>query len=201
MCYQDTIQVAAQKVRRGRMERIREEAHAGPSQLVQVREFLHPQVDEITDTLPTWLGAPLRRSRAFQRIVHAATHKGMILNTSSVVGYTLLTTMARVRPLRPRSLRFVREQSAIEQWIDQSLEAAETDTDLAREMVECQRVLKGYGRTYEHGGESFGILMDAAGSLVGAPRAAARLADLREAALADEDGAALQAKVAQLQAA
>ena len=42
--------------------------------------------------------------------------------------------------------------------------------------------------------------MDAADTLTGTDRAAARLAGLRDAALADEDGTALQAKVAQLRA-
>ena len=199
MCYQDTIQVAAQKVRMRRMDRIRQEAKVRDNQLMQVREFLHPQIDEIVDTLPTWLGEPLSRSRTFRRIVRATTHKGMILNTNSVVGYTLLTTMALVRPLRPRSMRFVREQAAIEGWIAQALEAARTDPDLATEIIECQRVLKGYGSTWEHGNESFAVLMNAARRLLGTPGAAVRLADLREAALADEDGALLQAKAGALQ--
>ena len=194
MCYQDTIQVAMQKTRRARMERVRAEAKAKPSQLLEVREFLHPQIDEITDTLPTMLGASLRRSKTFQRLVHKVTHKGMILNTTSVAGYTLLTTMARVRPLRPRSLRFGREQKAIDAWIEQALSVAD-DADLAREIVECQRVLKGYGATYEHGSESFARLMDAARSLAGSADAAGRLAELREAALADEHGTALDAKL------
>lgn len=195
MCYQDTIQVALQKTRRARMQRIREEAHAKPSQLVQVREFLHPQIDEITDTMPSWLGERMARSRAVQRLVRVATHKGMILNTSSILGYTLLSTMARVRPLRPRSLRFVREQAAIDKWISQALESAATDGELAREIIECQRVLKGYGATYAHGSESFTKLMGAARSLLGSPDAADRLASLRSAALADEDGVALQNKL------
>jgi indolepyruvate ferredoxin oxidoreductase beta subunit len=195
MCYQDTIQVAMQKTRRARMERVRAEAKARPDQLLEVREFLHPQIDEITDTLPTLLGASLRRSKAFQRVVGKATHKGMILNTTSVVGYTMLTAMARARPLRPKSLRFGREQAAIEKWIEQALAVAD-DTDLAREIVECQRVLKGYGATYEHGSESFAKLMAAGQSLAGSGDAAARLAGLRSAALDDEDGATLDAKLA-----
>ncbi|HTU98178.1 MAG TPA: indolepyruvate oxidoreductase subunit beta family protein, partial [Solirubrobacteraceae bacterium] len=122
MCYQDTIHVALQKTRRARMQRVRAEAKATRNQLVEVREFLHPQIDEITDTLPTALGATLRRSKSFQRLVHRVTHKGMVLNTTSLTGYTLLTAMARCRPLRPRSLRFGREQAAIEQWMAQALD-------------------------------------------------------------------------------
>jgi indolepyruvate ferredoxin oxidoreductase beta subunit len=192
MCYQDTIHVALQKARRARIERVRTEAKAKPQQLLEIREFLHPQIDEITDTLPTHLGKALRRSPAFRRIVHRITHRGMILNTTSVLGYTLLTTMARVRPLRPRSLRFGHEQRQIDAWIAQSLAAAE-DGDLAREIIECQHVLKGYGATYAHGGKSFAKLMAAAQTLQGSPDAARRLAELRNAALVDEDGAALDA--------
>ena len=192
MCYQDTIQVAHQKVRSARMARIRTEAGAEPNQLVQVREFLHPQIDEIADTLPTRLGAALRRSRPFQRLVSAATRDGMILNTSSIVGYTMLTAMARMRPLRPRSLRFGREQAAIEEWLGV---AAAAEPDLAREILRCQGVLKGYGATYEHGNDSFAELMRAARKLTGTPDAATTLAGLREAALADDDGAALRIRL------
>jgi indolepyruvate ferredoxin oxidoreductase, beta subunit len=194
MCYQDTIHVALQKTRRARMERVRAEARAKPDQLLEVREFLHPQIDEITDTLPTALGATLRRSKAFQRVVHKVTHKGMILNTTSVVGYTLLTAMARCRPLRPRSLRFGREQAAIEQWIEQALAVAQ-DPEFAREIVVCQGVLKGYGTTWAHGSESFEKLMAAARGMIGSPDAAERLAELRSAALADENGAELDARL------
>ncbi|MCW4354669.1 indolepyruvate oxidoreductase subunit beta family protein [Hoyosella sp. YIM 151337] len=196
MCYQDTIQVALQKTRKARMERIRKEAKAEPAQLMQVREYLHPQIDEITDTMPSRLGARLRRTKWFERLVQKLTHKGMILNTSSVIGYTMLCVMARLRPLRPRSLRFVREQAAIETWIDTALAAA--NHDLAREIIECQRVLKGYGATYEHGNNSFEKLMVAARSLGGAPDGAIRLARLRAAALADEDGSALAVQLAEL---
>lgn len=192
MCYQDTIQVALQKVRKHRMTRIRDEARAEPDQLVHVREYLHPQVDEITDTMPAWLGATLRRSKGFRRVVDKTTHQGMIVNTSSITGYTALSVMARVRPLRPRSLRYHREQAAIEQWMAAALAVAPEDAELAREIVECQRVLKGYGATYEHGSDSFAKLMRAADTIAGQADAAARLARLRDAALADEDGATLR---------
>ncbi|MER6529576.1 indolepyruvate oxidoreductase subunit beta family protein [Streptomyces sp. NPDC001508] len=196
MCYQDTIQVALQKIRRHRMIRIRDEARAEPDQLMHVREYLHPQIDEITDTLPARLGATLRRSKAFQRLVRAVTHKGMTVNTSSITGYTMLAVMARMRPLRPRSLRYVREQAAIEQWMRTALDVAGSEPDLACEIVECQGLLKGYGTTYEHGTGSFDQIMTAARALTGRSDAAARLSALRAAALADEDGATLSSELA-----
>lgn len=193
MCYQDTIQVALQKTRQHRMSRIRDEARAEPGQLVRVREFLHPRIDEITDTLPARLGAALRRSRAFQRLVATVTGNGMIVTTSSVSGYTALAVTARLRPMRPRSLRFGKEQAAIDQWLDTALSAADSDAGLATEVLACQGVLKGYGATHAHGTDSFEKLMRAARALSGRSDAAARLARLRGAALADENGAALEA--------
>ncbi len=196
MCYQDTIHVALQKTRRARLERIRTEARAGAGQRIDVHEFLHPRVDEITDTLPAALGASLRRSRTFQRLIGAATRDGMILNTTSVRGYTLLTLMARCRPLRPRSLRFQREQRAIDAWLTAAREAALAgDASLAGEILSCQGVLKGYGETWERGETSFRKLMAAAGALAHREDAGVRLAELRAAALADEAGAALDGKL------
>jgi indolepyruvate ferredoxin oxidoreductase, beta subunit len=201
MAYQDTIQVAQQKLRQGRMGRIRDEAKIRDEQLFEVREYLHPQVDEIIDTLPTWLGHPLSRSEIFRKIVHATTHKGMVLNTSSVYGQTLLTILARTRPMRPRSVRFVREQDEIDRWMNRALVVAPTDQALAIEIVKLQHVLKGYGSTYEHGGESFAFLMAAADTLEGTPDAGPRLAELHEAALADESGDKLQEELADVEAA
>ena len=192
MCYQDTIHVALQKIRRARVDKVRTEARAAPDQLLQVREFLHPQLEEITDTLPTRLGRRLAASRMFGALVARLTRNGMIVNTTSITGFTMLWVMARMRPLRPRSLRFGREQAAIDAWVDLAARVAEQDYALTCEVVECQRVLKGYGETHHHGKESFAKLLDAAERLLGRPDAAARLAQLRAAALADEDGTALQ---------
>jgi indolepyruvate ferredoxin oxidoreductase beta subunit len=83
-----------------------------------------------------------------------------------------------VRPLRPRTLRFGREQDAIDRWIAQALHAAASDT--------------------EHGSESFAKLMTAAQTLNTTTDAAPRLADQRAAALLDEDGTALDHKLTTL---
>lgn len=199
MCYQDTIHVALQKVRLARLERVRVEAHAESDQLIQVREYLHPQIDELTDMMPTAMGTWLARSRLFQQLVHAITRKGMVVNTTSLAGYTTLSTLARLRPLRPRSLRFGREQVLIDAWLDLAVGQANLDYQLALEIIMCQRVLKGYGQTHEHGSDSFATLLRAARELAGRDDAALQLAKLRSAALADEDGARLRAGLAGLQ--
>lgn len=196
MCYQDTIQVAQQKIRLRRLEGIRAEAKAAPGQLMNVREYLHPQVEEISDTLPTRVGRWMAGSAWFNKVVGRITRNGIVVNTTGVIGYTLLWLMAMMRPLRPRSFRFSREQAAIDAWLDKALAAAPVDYDLACEIVECQRVLKGYGETHHHSMQSFTTLMDAATDLVGNPDAAQTLVRLRTAALADEDGGALEHELA-----
>ena len=196
MCYHDTIHVALQKTRQERLQRVRAEAGAAPEQLMQVREFLHPQIDEITDTMPTALGARLAKSKVFGKVVHAVAHKGIVVNTTSASGYTTLAVLARLRPMRPRSLRFGREQQFIDAWLALAADLAREDPDLATEVIRCERVLKGYGQTHEHGRESFGLLLEAAKRLRGQDGAARQLARLKEAALVDEDGAALRTELA-----
>jgi indolepyruvate ferredoxin oxidoreductase beta subunit len=194
MCYQDTIQVALQKTRRNRFDRIRAEARADDAHIVQVRKFLHPQVEETTDTPAC---PPRRLSPAvsgIQRRGGRATRNGVVLTTTSVIGCTALALLARLRPLRPRSLRFIREQAAIDSWLDQAVTTAITDPALACQIIECQQVLKGYGATHAHGSESFAIPLDAARML--GPGAANRLAALRAAALVDEDGSTLRSELA-----
>lgn len=204
MCYQDTIHVALQKIRRRRLAAVRQEAGAAAEQPMQVREYLHPQVEEITDTLPLGLGRRLAGSALFCRLVGRMTRDGIVVRTMSIIGFTLLWMMAQLRPLRPRSLRFAREQAAIDSWLDLVVETAGIGTaaayDLACEIVDCQRVLKGYGQTHQHGAESFAVLMAAIPTLSGRTGAARNLAQLRSAALADEDGAALRKAVAALDA-
>lgn len=191
MAYQDTVHVAYQKLRTRRFEAIRKEAKAKDGQLTQVREFLHPQVEEITDTLPTALGRALSRSKLFAKVVGKVTKDGMIINTTSVFGFTMLRIMAGVRPLRPRSLRFGREQAAIDAWLRNVHEVAGSDYALACEVARIPRVLKGYGATHAHGEESFRVLMDAVPRVQGRENAAGTLARLTKAALADETGEAL----------
>lgn len=198
MCYQDTIQVAQQKIRRRRIAGVRAEAKAAPDQLLNVREYLHPQVEEIADTLPTKLGQWVENSPTFDKVVSRLTRDGMVVNTTGIVGFSMLRAMAAFRPMRPRSLRFGREQVAVDAWLDTVVRTAASDYELACEIVECARVLKGYGETHHHSVESFTKLMTAAAQLSGRPEAASTLVSLRQAALADESGAKLDEALAAL---
>ena len=58
-------------------------------------------------------------NEAFAKVVDFFAHKGIVVNTTSVLGFTTLSTLARLRPIRPRSLRFVHEQAEIDAWLDE----------------------------------------------------------------------------------
>ena len=62
-------------------------------------------------------------------------------------------------------------------------------------MARCQRLVKGYSDTHERGVRTFDAVM-AAVQRAGAALAPATLRELREAALADEQGATLRATLA-----
>lgn len=193
MTYEDTIRVAFHKTRESRFSRVRNEARVEDSQMMQVHEYLHPQIEEISDTLPTFLGRWILGSRFFQWLIYKVTHKGIKLQTTSVFGFTALYFLARLRPIRRRSLRFGQEQERIDNWLDIVVRYAPHNYQLACEIVECQQVVKGYGDTHKNGMRNFELLMESVPSIADDSRAAERLKYLRNAALADEQGLALQA--------
>ena len=191
MSYEDTVRVADLKTRATRFERVRGEVKLGPDQLLQIHEFMHPRLQEICETLPAAWGRWLMNSGPPRRFVERFTAQGRVVQTSSLGGFLLLYLLAGLRRFRRGSLRYAQENARIEAWLHAVHEAARRDPALALEIVRCQRLVKGYSDTHERGVRNFERLMAAAQRLAGRADAAAALAKLREAALADEHGKAL----------
>jgi indolepyruvate ferredoxin oxidoreductase beta subunit len=59
--------------------------------------------------------------------------------------------LAKLRPLRPYGYRYKQEQKQIETWLALIVQAAARSIDLALEITECARLIKGYGDTYTRG--------------------------------------------------
>jgi indolepyruvate ferredoxin oxidoreductase, beta subunit len=196
MSFEDVMRVAQAKTRRGRAERIRREVRADPKDLVQVREFVKPRVEEICGTLPAGLGRRLLASPRAHRWLGRLT-AGRRISTSTISGFVLLRGISALRRLRRGTLRFRIENQRIEAWLAQIKELAPRDYELAVEMAECQTLVKGYGDTHERGWDSFSQISALAPKLVGDPQAAAHLRALREAALADDSGTQLARAIAQ----
>ena len=198
MAYEDTIRVAELKIRPSRFARVREEVKLGDNQLLHIAEFFHPRVEEIADTLPERWGRWLLATPWARGAVARLTRKGRIVRTSSIGGFLMLYGVASLKPLRPRSLRNRTEQRALEDWLDAVRAAAECDYLLGVEVAACRGLVKGYGETIERGRERFAAIMTILPEIADRPDAAAIVLALRQAANADDTGAALNAQIGQL---
>jgi indolepyruvate ferredoxin oxidoreductase, beta subunit len=198
MAYEDTIRVADLKIRASRFARVREEAQVEDGQILEIAEFLHPRVQEIADTLPASLGRWLLRTAWARGLVARALRKGKIVKTTSIGGFLLLYALSSLKPLRRRSLRFAVEQAALVDWLDLVAQTTRSDYALALQVARMRGLVKGYGDTHEGGRAKFHKLLAVLPSLRGRGDAAAQLAGLIKAALADEGGQALDKAIADL---
>ncbi len=196
MSYEDTVRVADLKTRATRFERVHAEAKVADAQLLDIHEFLHPRLQEICDVLPAGLGRWLLHSGVPRGLVERFTQRGRVVQTSSLRGFVMLYALAGLRRWRRGSLRYAVENARIEDWLQRIHQSAATDPALALEIARCQRLVKGYSDTHERGTRNFDTLMAAAQRLTGTPQAATMLQRLRDAALADENGHALDAALA-----
>ncbi len=197
MCFEDVIRVADLKTRRSRIERVRAEVRAKPGQPVAITEFLKPGVDEWCSVLPGWLARPVLRAAEWGGW-RRRWNVGLHVRTSSVSGFLLLWTLARLKRLRRGMHRFREEQERIEAWLGRVGEAYAVSPAFALETAKCANLVKGYGDTHERGVRSFERTMACLPACAAAPDPAASLRRLREAALADPDGGRLDAAIAAL---
>ena len=195
MSYEDTVRVAELKTRASRFERVRGEVRVKSGQLLAINEYMHPRLQEICETLPAGLGRWLEASGWPRRLIERFTRRGRVVRTSSLRGFLLLYTLAGLKRWRRGSLRYALETQRIEQWLQQIAQVAAVNPQLAVEVAMCQRLVKGYSDTHARGLRNFETLM-AAVQRAGAALAPATLHELRDAALADEQGTQLRATLA-----
>jgi len=153
MCYEDLIRVADLKTKPERIARIRAEAQARDGQLVRVTEHFKPGIEEIASVLPQRLGRLLiqktseRQKKKFQFGLH--------VRSTSLWGYLMLRGLARMRPLRRRSLRYHEEATARHAWWEAMRELAPKSPTFGLALASLPQVLKGYGDTQKRGRENY----------------------------------------------
>lgn len=190
MTFEDTARVAELKLRSTRFQRVHREVRATPSHLVNINEYFHPRPQEIADTAPASLGRWLLAGRRRVALLERMTQEGRIIRTSSLPGFLMLYVVASCRHFRRRSLRYQRELIAMLEWLERIQRVALSDYSLACEIVECQRLIKGYGDTHARGFASYQAIV---GVLDSDPNIdSSQVRALREAALADESGTKLK---------
>lgn len=191
MSYEDTIRVADLKTRASRISRVRSEVQAGDGQIVDVTEYMHPRLQEIGETLPAPIGRMLLGDGAIARMLAPFFQQGRHVRTTSLRWFLMLRMVAKCRAIRRSSIRYAEEQERIGRWLDRAVALADQDNELAVEWVRCQRLVKGYGDTFERGLRNFATVEAAFLALPVERRTARWLTQAREAALGDDQGAAL----------
>jgi indolepyruvate ferredoxin oxidoreductase beta subunit len=192
MCFEDVIRVADLKTRRSRFERVRQEAQAGTADIVRVTEHFKPGIDEVAAVLPQALGAALLK-QATRRGWLGKAHVGMHIRSTSLWGYLMLRALARLRPLRPRSLRYAQEHETLQMWLAAMRQVLCASAPLAGVLAGLPQVLKGYGDTQARGRLNYARLWSShvAPALTGEVdpgQAAAALRQALTATLADPEG-------------
>jgi indolepyruvate ferredoxin oxidoreductase beta subunit len=195
MAYDDVIRVADLKTRPARFDRIRGEMAVTGDRLLQLTEFMHPRAEEIVGMLPAGLGRRvLGNPRWMARIDRWFGH-GRRLRSDALPGFLALHLLGGLRFWRRRTLRHAEEQGHLDAWLARALACRDSDYALAVEVLRCRRLIKGYSDTHARGKSKFDRVMQALALVEGRPDAADWARRLREAALADEEGKALDGAV------
>ena len=144
MAFEDIPRVAQLKLRPTRDEMLRQEVGVTEAEPLKVSEYFHPRVEEVASLLPRRLGDALLRSSFWRKAVNN-TLGARQLRTDTIAVTLALRFLASLRHVRRHMLGFHHEWRMINAW----LEAIQTagDPALARELVECGRMVKGYGST------------------------------------------------------
>ncbi len=203
MSYEDVIRVAQAKINPARLARIAEEMGAGEDRPLAITEFLKPGVDELCSMLPPWAARRIltlaNRHAALRRI-----HWGMAIKTTSIFGYLRLHGLAKLRSYRRKTFRFQEEQRAIEIWLHSIEQAAPLSVELAADIAECARLIKGYGDTHKRGTANYRLIekelmRPALAGAMPPQQAADAIASACTAALLDPEGDALAKCLAEVQ--
>jgi indolepyruvate ferredoxin oxidoreductase, beta subunit len=196
MSYEDLIRVADLKTRKSRFERLRKETGAGADDVVTMTEYLKPGLDEICSMLPQRLAQRLRdwAKKNGKESFAVATH----IKTSSLQGFLLLRAVSGLRRWRRHTSRYQSEHKRMERWLGaiKRLGFAVQDVELALEIAECARIVKGYGETHRNGVVQFEKIFDSiieSGTESDPKKLTEAIARARKAALGDPDAAAVGA--------
>jgi indolepyruvate ferredoxin oxidoreductase, alpha subunit len=195
MSYEDVIRVAQAKIDPARFSRVTAQMGVKPNQPFTVTEFLKPGVEEFCSILPRWLATRIL-AYAQRHPALARAHWGMELNTASISGYLRFYLLAKLRRFRPKTFRYAQEQQAIEAWLQLVARAAPLSAELAIEIAECARLIKGYGDTHKRGTGNYQLIekeliLAALADAMPPRQAAEAIANARAAALLDPEGEAL----------
>lgn len=195
MAYDDIIRVADLKTRGPRFNRIRQEMGVEGQQLIHLTEFFHPRAEEVASLLPARMGAKWEANPKRMALLNRLFNKGRRLRTHTLRSFLMLHFLGGLKGYRLRTRRHEVEVAHLESWLEQCLSVLDQDYALAVEMLKNRRLIKGYSDTHARGLTKFATVMGAVELLKGREDAAVWMARLREAALQDPEGKALDGAI------
>jgi indolepyruvate ferredoxin oxidoreductase, beta subunit len=188
MAYDDVIRVADLKTRAARYDRVLRDNAVGSGQIVYTTEYMHPRLEEAAGTLTAPLG---RFMEAHPRLFGFLFRSGRRVRSGTVRWFILLYVLSALKPIRRTTLRHQREMAHLEKWLAIAIDNAARNYDLAVEVLNARRLVKGYSDTHARGESKFERVMLAVPLLAPRPDGADWMRRLRDAALMDENGIAL----------
>jgi len=188
MTYDDVIRVADLKTRSSRYDRVLRENTVGDGQIVYTTEYMHPRLEEVAGTMPAPLGRFLESNPT---LFGWAFRSGRRVRSGTIHWFLMLYVLSAFKPLRRTTLRHKREMAHLEKWLAVATATVAQNYDAAVEVLNTRRLIKGYSDTHARGESKFDRILGAVPLL--APRAdgAEWMRRLRDAALMDETGIAL----------
>jgi len=191
MAYDDVIRVADLKTRGSRFDRVRKEVGVKQDQLLYMTEYMHPRMEEVVGTMPKTLGLWVESRPKVFAWLDRRINKGRRVQTGTLFWFLTLYTLAALRRIRRGTLRHAREIEHREAWLQTATSLLSRNYDLAVEVINNRRLVKGYSDTHARGLSKFDRVMSALGTLADREDGAAWMKRLRQAALLDENGIAL----------
>lgn len=141
--------------------------------------------------LPAKMGARWAANPRRMALVDRLFNRGRRMRTDRLSSFLALYVLGGLKGWRRRTLRHAQETTHIEDWLGRVIDEAGRSRDLAIEILRCQRLVKGYSDTHARGQSKFARVMEGIELVAGRDDAADWARRLREAALLDEDGKAL----------
>lgn len=195
LCYDDIIRVADLKTRASRFQRVADEVRPAQGAVTHVTEFMHPRAEEIVGLMRARMGARWQANPRRMAWLDRRVNKGRRIRSNSLRGFMLLYVLGGLRGWRLKTLRHAQEMAHLDAWLALATDCAATDYALGVEILRCRRLIKGYSDTHARGLSKYDRVTGALELLKGRDDAAGWIRRLRDAALADEDGRALDGAI------
>lgn len=192
MTYDDVIRVADLKTRASRFDRIDREMSVGPDNVLKLTEFMHPRADEVCGMMPTRIGRWLENSPRSFALLDRLVNRGRRVHTERLFWFLSLFVIGGMRRWRRGLYRHSVERAHLDDWLELGLTLVRSNYELGVEIINCRRLIKGYSDTHARGLSKFDRVMSGAMQVRDRGDAADWVRRMREAALKDEKGEALE---------